>query len=1120
MSVSIEVSALRSRRFFADGREKTNSSTTALKASTERLYMSKPHFYKAFAKEVKRATPVIHRGYWLRMRAVSWVVRNFLERASGQRKVIINYGCGYDPLPFRWLAQKGDLCTDTKFVDVDYELLIETKRDIIMRQPEMRDLLHSNVSPTVGTDPSIALNSEEYAAIGCDMRNIGRLDKLLKSVVDLDQASVLCIAEDSTTFMPVKGADALIWWSTGLSSDVTFCLVEPSSPDQPDNPFTKKMTDYYKGLGTPLNSIFEYPYDRAQIQRFSNAGYAHIDHQSLWELWADGRFLSPSQRMKLDHVEPFDDWEEFALWASHYCLVVAHNGNQPILPGKIPRPRRDSISSDASDISARTSSPCNPDTEPFAFRHYGDPGDLCRRHHGSAYPVPDQDAIAIFGGKGADSFLSTSAVCRPRHLNDETPVVLSPEVGARSCHVMISLNNGDNFLVGGRRSPSQPLKDCWLQKGNIWYRVHDLPEGRFRHRLVPVTLPGNVFGAICFGGKVSPTKVATEVLLWEPLSGWRVLRIFGSDPKPRFGENFICLGFNHGLLFGGMRQDGLICQGFWRWRLVIRDNKVLALRFRPSHALDTSIGSYQYFARFGASYGFVQDYLLIIGGVARGGCIPRTYEILSLTGTFSTWHDEERREPSFQVLSVDAARPPDCPRPFLIGHSTRPTQTGAYVILGGGATCFNFGDYFNQGIWVLYEKEAGLSADWIVVPSQASKLPSVYSDLAYTGVTKQDGVKVNPISLNGPRDFHNAIRQSRPLLMRGLDYGPCAQLWSTPSFLEGLLVDEFDLEKSSGATSLRGDGDMPLTQLLCEDEISSTIFNLPPPNAKVKTCAPKSRAGEQLQLANQFHIPPELREIESLVTSVQLQISRKTCHQLRYSATGTVFFHQQGVRKILISPPFNQSKLGYAPGSNISDLNILCDPTLMQEHSFYTIPGTSTHIALMQPGDALYIPPFWSRASVVLRSPSGGMSTHSIPGNFIPYSATSDSCRGLSYDSESRTVTGDETPPSSNGTTSDRELSPLDVSIKVSFSTLPQHALSTSAANNWSSELKAYEDGRQDLQKVVQRFTSGLGLSNGVTPASDKQPAASMLLDHIPKDVVKAYLQRLGKELLMKADEL
>jgi tRNA wybutosine-synthesizing protein 4 len=110
------------------------------------------------------------------------------------------------------------LCSDTKFIDVDYELLMETKRDIIMNQPEMRDLLTPTASDETAHDQAVKVDTAEYAAIGCDLRNLRKLDRLLKSVADLEHASILCLAEDSTTFMPVKAADALIWWTAGLSA--------------------------------------------------------------------------------------------------------------------------------------------------------------------------------------------------------------------------------------------------------------------------------------------------------------------------------------------------------------------------------------------------------------------------------------------------------------------------------------------------------------------------------------------------------------------------------------------------------------------------------------------------------------------------------------------------------------------------------------------------------------------------------------------------------------------------------------------------------------------------------------------------------------------------------------
>ncbi|KAK4943097.1 tRNA methyltransferase ppm2 [Elasticomyces elasticus] len=72
----------------------TNNSSIVSKRSVERLYLPQPHFYRYFVKKPQRRAPTINRGYWLRMRAIDWVIRHFLEKPSDQRKVIVNFGCG------------------------------------------------------------------------------------------------------------------------------------------------------------------------------------------------------------------------------------------------------------------------------------------------------------------------------------------------------------------------------------------------------------------------------------------------------------------------------------------------------------------------------------------------------------------------------------------------------------------------------------------------------------------------------------------------------------------------------------------------------------------------------------------------------------------------------------------------------------------------------------------------------------------------------------------------------------------------------------------------------------------------------------------------------------------
>ena len=82
----------------------------------------------------------------------------------------------------------------------------------------MRDLLHSHVANPHPAEPAVLIDSQEYAAIGCDLRNLLKLRRLLASVVNLEDSAILCIAEDSTSYMRTQAADALVAWTSTLST--------------------------------------------------------------------------------------------------------------------------------------------------------------------------------------------------------------------------------------------------------------------------------------------------------------------------------------------------------------------------------------------------------------------------------------------------------------------------------------------------------------------------------------------------------------------------------------------------------------------------------------------------------------------------------------------------------------------------------------------------------------------------------------------------------------------------------------------------------------------------------------------------------------------------------------
>lgn len=73
----------------------TNKSSIVSKRSVEKLYYDgQPEYFRYFVGKFKRRSPLINRGYWLRMKAIEYAVSRFLSERTAKRKVVINLGCG------------------------------------------------------------------------------------------------------------------------------------------------------------------------------------------------------------------------------------------------------------------------------------------------------------------------------------------------------------------------------------------------------------------------------------------------------------------------------------------------------------------------------------------------------------------------------------------------------------------------------------------------------------------------------------------------------------------------------------------------------------------------------------------------------------------------------------------------------------------------------------------------------------------------------------------------------------------------------------------------------------------------------------------------------------------
>ncbi|KAL2264430.1 hypothetical protein VTK26DRAFT_3317 [Humicola hyalothermophila] len=762
----------------------TNNSSIVSKRSVEKLYYPhEPHFFRYFVPKFQRRAPLINRGYWLRLRVIDVLVRDFLRgaRERGRTAVVVNLGCGSDVLPWQCLTRYPEESKSARFVDVDFPDLIERKRKTVLGTPELVGAFTGLRDAGELVKP-VVFRSDQYAQIGCDLSDLRTLRQGLEAVLgDFTQCEFIFIAEVSITYMETEGADEVIRWASTVG-DAEFVLLEQILPDGEDHPFASTMLSHFHKLNTPLKSVSTYPTIGDQYSRFRSRGWETVHVWTLWQAWADGTFLSASERHKLDEVEPFDEWEEFALFASHYCLVHAKaKSNATAVP--------------APSIPCCKKLPLREATLQFDEC----PGQRGQRRFAAAMQLSQdrpQPLMLNVMGLGTKARLQSCDVFSAGAT--ETGETFSFGGGgptARMCHSLTDLGSAGVLLAGGRGSPSSPLKDCWLLNKSLktWRRTHDLPTPLHRHS---VTALGESGLSLLVGGK-GETGAFDGCLLYHHEVGWVSCEVDGDRPAAVYGAVLCCRGISgvarfSGIYVGGL-EDGLISNQVLKWEVDVSNFKKPTVRFTKLRLPDAE-ESRHLLARFGATCLQYDDQFILLGGVAKDHLLGREDEVLlcsvSMDGATITgrllWQGSQSGE--------------SLPRPLFIGHSAVLMPGGDVVVAGGGATCFSMGTFWNKGVFTLripipdgQEFETlNRGSSW-VHNKTVDIFPGEQGPLAATKLRDGGGrasiTAIRRIKLETEADFLKVVREGRPAVLDGLGLGRCVSTWTLDYLVDRIGAD-------------------------------------------------------------------------------------------------------------------------------------------------------------------------------------------------------------------------------------------------------------------------------------------------------------------------------------------
>lgn len=243
--------------------------------------------------------------------------------------------------------------------------------------------------------------------------------------------------------------------------------------------------------------------------------------------------------------------------------------------------------------------------------------------------------------------------------------------------------------------------------------------------------------------------------------------------------------------------------------------------------------------------------------------------------------------------------------------------------------------------------------------TDASKTdPSVLN--RHDGAAQPIPTKLSSTVLKDTFEFQMLRAKCEPAIFRGLDIGPCVDLWSNDYLLEHIGADRkvsihdspsphmnFQTKNFSYTTWSFG-------ELLTAADEGKHVY-LRALSSERPADKPTQLTEDFASIAADFHLPPELEYAAKTAHSSPLRVSGPVTMWLHYDVMANVLCQVRGSKTLLLYPPSDVTHLSFPSGASSSTINpftatVSDHPSLALTHPFE---------AHLEPGDVLFIPPLW-----------------------------------------------------------------------------------------------------------------------------------------------------------------
>jgi len=201
----------------------------------------------------------------------------------------------------------------SKYVEIDFPQVVLAKSKLIFKIDPLNQIL---TTPQKNVDGEII--SSDYNLIAVDLCDLSLLEQKISQTGINFTLPTLFLSECVLIYIEPIESSNLIRWTTNKFSQCMFIIYEQIKPN---DSFGQVMLANLKQRGVPLASIKTYPDLNSQIQRMKDLGYTKAEALDMNAIF--NKLLDPTENQRITRVEIFDEFEEWYLIQSHYCIVLA-----------------------------------------------------------------------------------------------------------------------------------------------------------------------------------------------------------------------------------------------------------------------------------------------------------------------------------------------------------------------------------------------------------------------------------------------------------------------------------------------------------------------------------------------------------------------------------------------------------------------------------------------------------------------------------------------------------------------------------------------------------------------------------------------------------------------------